>query len=702
MSEQPARVKTPFADDLLFSRMEGVEELGRLYQYELEFLSPKEDLALDDLLGKDLTVEMDVPNGSTRYFHGYVTQFSHTGRRGRYVTYTAIVHPWLWFLTRTSDCRIFQEKTIPDIIKEVFRDLGFTDFKDALSEEYRKWEYCVQYRETDFNFISRLMEQEGIYYYFEQEAGKHTLVLADAYGAHAPLPKYEEIPYRSPAEPWREEHIYEWNLSKSVQTGACTIGAFHFMKPKADLVVQSSIVHPHDHEDFEIFDYPGEHYERGEGDRYVGVRMQELACEYERVQGEADARGIFPGGLFNLVEYPRDDQNREYLVVSAQHSLAAIDYESGDTGDFKYNCSFEAIESKAPFRATRITPKPVVQGPQTAIVVGKSGEEIWTDEYGRVKVQFHWDRYGKKDENSSCWVRVAQVWAGGQWGGMTVPRMGQEVIVDFIEGDPDRPIITGRVYNADNMPPYKLPDDKTKSTLKSHSTKGGGADNFNEIRFEDKKGEEELFIQAEKDEKINVKNDKSETVGANETISIGNDRKETVQGNETITVAKDREETVQGNEKLTVVMDRERNVTGSETINVAKTRTHNVTINESINIGAAQEIVVGGFQAIEVGGIQSFDVGANQSMGIGRNQDVDVGKNRTVSVGQDDDLKVEKKLVIDVGDEVTLKCGKSSITMKKDGTVTIDGKDLTLKASGKIGVKASKDVKIKGSKVQAN
>ncbi len=558
-TSQPVRVKTPFAEDLLFSRMTGSEELGRLYQYELELVSPKADLALDDLLGKDLTIEMDLPSGGTRYFHGYVTEFSQTGGRGRYASYSAVVHPWFWFLTRTSDCRIFQKKTVPDIIQEVFRDLGFTDFKDSLTATYREWEYCVQYRETDFNFVSRLMEQEGIYYFFEHEDGKHTLVMADAYGAHGPLPENGKIPYYPPTETWRDEHIYDWYLSKSVRTGACAIGAFHFIKPKANLEVTSSITHPHDNESFEIYDYPGEYYERGEGDHYVGVRMEELACDYERVRGESDAHGIFPGGLFELEKFPRDDQNREYLVVSTRHHLAEVDYESGGGGGFKYNCSFEAMCSQDPFRTARTTPKPIVQGPQTAVVVGKKGEEIWTDEYGRVRVQFHWDRYGKKDENSSCWVRVAQVWAGGQWGGMTIPRMGQEVIVDFIEGDPDRPIVTGRVYNADNMPPYELPADKTKSTLKSQSSKGGTAkDNFNEIRFEDKKGEEEVYIHAEKDHNTVVENNQTIKVGfdkadaGDRALAVKNDEGLNIGRDRSLQSGRDKNETIGRNKQIEV------------------------------------------------------------------------------------------------------------------------------------------------------
>src|SRR6185503_10705429 len=428
----------------------------------------KEDIDLEKLLGADVTVEIDLPEDrGTRYIHGFVSEMAHTGRSGAYVTYSAVLRPWFWFLTRQAGCRIFQQMTVPDIIKKVFGDRGFSDYKASLKATYRKWEYCVQYRETDFNFLSRLMEQEGIYYFFEYEDGKHTLVLADALGAHKSLPHYAEIPYYPPSDNVvRDEHVFEWALKKSVRTGKFSSTAFYFIEPKSSLEVSASIAASHAHAKYEFFDYPGEHYKKADGDRYAKVHMEELAAQHERVTGQTDALGLFPGGLFTLKEYPREDQNREYLIVSTHHRLSLGGYEASKGGDeLEYNCSFEAMPSAVPFRTERLTPKPVMQGPQTAIVVGKAGEEIDTDEYGRVKVQFKWDRLGKKDDNSSCWVRVAQQWAGGQWGGVTIPRIGQEVVVDFIEGDPDRPIVTGRVYNADNMPPYALPANKTQSGL---------------------------------------------------------------------------------------------------------------------------------------------------------------------------------------------------------------------------------------------
>ena len=639
MSSQPVRVKTPLGEDFLFSSLELSEELARLYHCDLTLLSPKEDIELDDVLGKDITVEIDQPGGETRYFHGLVSELAQIGRQGDYVAYTAVVRPWLWFLSRTSDCKIFQEMTVPDILKELFREHGFP-FKESLSGTYRKWEYCVQYRETDFNFVSRLMEQEGIYYYFEYESGKHTLVLADAYGAHNPITGCEKIPYFPPsANVVREQHIFDWNLRRSVQPGAYVIGAYHFKKPRADLKVNTSISREHALAEFEVFDYPGEHYERAEGTEYVRARIEELQAQYERVRGQTNVRALFPGGLFELTDYPREDQNREYLVVSTHHSLHLGDYESGGAGGLQYDCSFSAMDSQQPFRPERTTPKAFVQGPQTAIVVGPSGEEIHTDEFGRVKVQFHWDRYGKADENSSCWVRVASMWAGKQWGGVTIPRIGQEVMVDFIEGDPDRPIVTGRVYNADNKPPYDLPANKTQSGVKSRSSKGGSPANFNEIRFEDLKGSEDMYLHAEKNQTVMVENDKGETVGHDNTESIGNNEKidvgknrdktvgvdqtEKIGSNKTITVGTDHTESIGSNKKLNVGSNHTEGIGSNMTITVGKNLTETVAINYAETVGAAMELTVGAAMTETIGANKTQTIGKDNSQTIGGGQDAE-------------------------------------------------------------------------------
>ena len=545
---------SPLRDDvLLFRRMSATEQLSRLFEYELDLLSENHDIKLEDVLGQTMTVRLDLPDSDEpRYFNGYVSHFGYEGTHGRYGCYRATLRPWLWLLTRTADCRIFQEMTIPEIIKQVFRDRGLTDFQELLSETYQPREYCVQYRETDFNFVSRLTEQEGIYYYFTHQNDKHTLVLADSYSSHDPVPGYEEIPYFPPDEHERRErdHISDWSIAQQVQPGTYCLNDFDFKAPKKNLISSSAIARQHAQAEFEVYDYPGEYVESSAGDTYARVRIEEMQARHEIAQGQGNARGLSVGALFTLMAYPRDDQNREYLIVSANHELQTNEYESDRFGELeeRYECAFTTMDARQPYRPSRLTPKPTVQGPQTAIVVGKSGEEIWTDQYGRVKCQFHWDRYGKADQNSSCWIRVSNPWAGSNWGAMAIPRMGQEVIVDFLEGDPDQPIITGRVYNGDCMPPYDLPAGKTRTGIKSRSSKSRSGANFNEIRFEDLKGEEQLFIHAEKNQDIEVEND--------ETHWVGHDRAKTIDRDETNHIKRDRTETVDRDEKITIGKNR--------------------------------------------------------------------------------------------------------------------------------------------------
>jgi type VI secretion system secreted protein VgrG len=527
------------ADVLLLQDVTVSEELGRLFIINAEVLST-ENISFEGLLGQNVSIRLDLPEGK-RFFNGYVSGISQAVDEGHYARYNVTIHPWLWFLTRTSDCKIFQKKTVPDIIKEVCNGLGFTDIEDKLTASYRTWEYCVQYRETDFNFLSRLMEQEGIYYYFTHKLGKHTLNLADGYGSHGLISGYAEIEYYPPDDTVAgdDKRINSWFLSKKIQPGAYVLTDYDFEKPKADLKVNSTVTKIHSESKHEVFDYPGEYIQNSDGNNYVRTRIEELHTQYEQGKGEGIARGMMSGGLFSLANYPREDQNREYLVVSVNHNMHIDAFEAGGHGGgAAYTNSFTVIESSTPFRPVRITSKPIVQGPQTAVVVGPKGEEIYTDKYGRVKLQFHWDRYGESNQDSSCWIRVSQIWAGKNWGGMHIPRIGQEVIVEFLEGDPDRPIITGRVYNDYQMPPYDLPEKKTQSGVKSRSSKDGTPKNFNELRFEDEKGKEEIYFHSERNLKTIVE--------AYETRSIGDSRTTTIhRKDESLTIKKgDRDVTI--------------------------------------------------------------------------------------------------------------------------------------------------------------
>ena len=467
-------IVTPLGDDvLLFHGMSAREEMSRLFEYQLDLLSVKDDVKLDDILGKNVTVKFALPDDQTRYFNGYVTRFAQGGMHGRYHRYIATVRPWLWFLTRTADCRIFQEMKVPDIIKAVFADHPSADFKLELTGTYRKWIYCVQYRETDFNFVSRLMEQEGIGYYFRHTDGHDTLVLTDSTSKHSPVSGYEKLSFVAPTEQVKPdlEHVHAWDFGREIQPGVYVHDDYDFERPSVELKTNKSLPRGYRPSDSEVYDYPGEYVERGDGEQYASIRIDELGAQFELAHGATNARGLTVGALLTLKHHPRGDQNREYLIVGANYDLSFADYEALPRGaETGYRCAFVAMPTSQQFRPKRLTPKPFVQGPQTAVVVGPGGEEIYTDKYGRVKVQFHWDRRGKKDENSSCWIRVSHPWAGKNWGAIATPRLGQEVIVDFLEGDPDQPIITGRVYNAEQMPPYDLPANKTQTGIKSRSS----------------------------------------------------------------------------------------------------------------------------------------------------------------------------------------------------------------------------------------
>jgi type VI secretion system secreted protein VgrG len=733
-------LKTPLGKDvLLLKSMHGVEAMSQPFQWKLDLLSEKNDVEPDDILGKTVTIAMSLPGGKSRYFHGHVTEFSLGGWRQKYNEYRAIVRPWYWLLTRTADCKIFQDKTVPQIFEEVVKQYGFTDYQLELSGTYQPWEYCVQYRETDFNFLSRLLEQEGIYYFFLHAADKHTMVLADAPGQHTKLPGYEKVPYYPPGgtDTQRErDYLESWVWTKSVQPGSFATTDFDFEKPRKSLSGSSTIERKHSQASYEIFDYPAElsKLEASQTEATAKIRIEELQSSYLIAHGHGTAAGLGTGFRFELTNFPRKDLNIEYLITQGTYTLTVDSYETGTASGEEFAVAIEAIDAQTPFRPDRRTPKPVVQGAQTAIVVGKAGEEIFTDKYGRVKVQFHWDRYGKQDEKSSCWIRVAQVWAGKSWGAIHIPRIGQEVIVSFLEGDPDQPIITGRVYNGDSMPPYGLPANATQSGIKSRSSKGGGEANFNEIRFEDKKGSEQLTIHAEKNQDVTVENDevvsighdRTETVGHDETITVGNNRTEKVGVNETISIGSNRTENVGSNESITIGSNRTISVGASESATVALQRTHAVGINETIAIGAAQEVNVGAAQTITVGAVQAITVGADQTnkvagkqtnnvggdqiVGIGGGQSMTVGGDesravtggRSTSVGKDDTLSITSNLTITAGDSITIVTGDASIAMKKDGTIAIKGKDICIEASGKINIKADSDIIMKGSKIQQN
>ncbi|MDL1982802.1 MAG: type VI secretion system tip protein VgrG [Deltaproteobacteria bacterium] len=709
-------INTPLGTDvLLLTGCHGIEGISDLFSFELDLLSENHNITFEDIIGKNVAVSIILADGDKRFFNGIISSFSQ-GRGGgeaggdtHFSHYTATMVPWLWLLTRTADSRIFQKLSVPDIVEKIFTEKEFLDYKLLLNDSYDKRDYCVQYRETDFNFISRLLEEEGICYFFEHEEKKHTLILADASDKFKPCPKQESARYQISAGGWLEEDVIT-SLEKmqEIRPAKYSINDFNFEIPGTDMKVDVSTKQMLGPGEREIYDYPGLYTKKAQGERLTTIRMEEEETKITTITGSSDCRAFTSGYRFDLLEYFREDMNNKpYVMTSVNHGATEPVGGSGQESGQSYANSFTCIPFDVPYRPPRLTPKPVVEGAQTAIVVGPAGEEIYTDEHGRIKVQFHWDREGENNENSSCWIRVSQVWAGAGWGAMHIPRIGQEVIVDFLEGDPDRPIITGRVYHGTNTPPYSLPDEKTKSTIKSDSSLGGGGSN--EIRFEDKKGEEEVYLHGQKDWTIAIENDKNQTVGHDETLSVGNDK--------TIEIGANHTESIGANMSLSVGKNKTETVTinTAETIGAAKELTigaaYQVTVGAAMNetVGGAKMEEVGAYKMEAVGGKKSETIGGSKNLSTGKDLTETVGKSQSVTINKDLTEKVggkhteqvskeyavnAKKIQLMAEDQIVLKTGKAEIVMKKNGDIMVKGKKIQIKGSG--------DVIIKGSKIKEN
>jgi type VI secretion system secreted protein VgrG len=557
-------IYTPLGEDvLLLHAFSGREDISQLFQFDLESISENDAIDFKDIVGQNVTLQIILADGSPRYWNGFISRFFQGARSENLASYHAEMVPWLWFLTRTTDCRIFQKQKVPDIIQQIFKDLGFKDFELRLYGDFVEREYCVQYRESYFNFVSRLMEEEGIYYFFEHEENKHTLVLANDPAAHKPCPEQTSARYELNKGLWQEEDVVlEWRQEQELRPGRYTLTDYNFETPSTDLAVSVSGQSP-----FEIYDYPGEYRKRSEGEGLARIRLQEQEKTRIVVHGSSSCRAFGPGYHFDLTDHYRSDLDQAYLLTSVYHQASqGGDYRSGSLGsndsDFTYVNRFECIPYSTIFRPARVTPQPVIQGCQTAIVVGPSGEEIHTDKHGRVKVQFHWDREHHRDENSSCWIRVSHPWAGKGWGSVSIPRIGQEVIVDFLDGDPDQPIITGRVYNAELMPPYELPSGGVVSGLKSNTHKGKG---YNEISMNDTAKKEMITVHGQYDMSTTVEHDDTQTVHNNRSITVDGTHSETVKGAVTETYNDKHAETVKGAVTETYNDTHTETVTGSVT-----------------------------------------------------------------------------------------------------------------------------------------
>jgi type VI secretion system secreted protein VgrG len=562
-------------EQLLFRGMYGQEALSQLFDFSVELVSESYSLDLKQLLGKPLTLEIETA-GDTRYLNGQITRCTLVGRENatsRNYIYRATVRPWLWYLTQTSDNKIFQNKSVPDVIKEVLADYKFP-MEMRLSSTYRPWEYCVQYQETDFAFVSRLMEHEGIYYWFKHEDGKHTLVLTDDITQHETLPGTSSIPYYGPDRTTvpQEEYVSSWEVAEQITPGGFATNDFDFKRPGTSLDSKRLNPGAYDNGDLEVYEWLGGYTDPEQAEHYTRVRLQDLQSRQEMVSGSSNVRTLAPGYLVTLRNHPRESENREYLIVATRYRVHEGGYSSGSGGSGMFDVDFTVLPSSTQFRAPRVTPMSHTHGPQTATVVGKEGQQIWVDQYGRIKVQFHWDRYGQKNENSSCWVRVSSPWASGGFGGIQPPRRGDEVVVDFIGGHPDRPIVIGRVYNGGNMPPWDLPANATQSGFLTRS-QDGTPHTANAFMFEDKPGSEEVWLHAERNMRTEVEANelrsvdgmRTTTIGMNDTTSILGSRLIQVTGTDVLTVGKTRDVTVAQTETYTVNGARTLHVSGGMT-----------------------------------------------------------------------------------------------------------------------------------------
>ncbi len=535
------------ADELLLESFTGEEAISHLFSFQLELWSENAAIKFEDILGQGISFGVIGPSGcEPRHINGIVTSFTQLPGTFRLSRYRATVAPKIWVLTRTENLRIFQDKDVPDILKKVLQ--GF-DVTWELHKSYPQREYCVQYRETDFNFISRLMEEEGIFYFFRHTASGHKLVIADDAVSYQDIPGDASLIYDEVAGGTREElRITGWMKTQELGSGKNTLQDYNYGKPILDMLVSQPIMDSVQvgkvthklkvggNDQFEVYDYPGNYGIRYQavGDKSTGTGlaktgMEEMELAQFSIRGQSNVHCLIPGYRFTVTRHPNADGT--YVLGSVTHSAVEGDFLSGDRKvESHYSNNFTCFPVALRYHPARTTAKAHVWGCQTAVVVGPAGEEIYTDDKARVKVQFHWDREGHNDAASSCWIRVASHWAGQGWGAIHLPRIGQEVVVDFLEGDPDCPIVVGSVYNAVETPPYSLPDNKTQSGIRSRSSKGGGADNYNEIRFEDKKGSEEILIHAEKDLTTEVEHDETRTVEHDRTTNIQNDETVTIQG----------------------------------------------------------------------------------------------------------------------------------------------------------------------------
>jgi type VI secretion system secreted protein VgrG len=716
---RPLALKTPLGDDvLLLETLDGVEEVSALFRFRLGVLTAAPAAwTFDQLLGKSVTVSLQLSDGSTRCLNGIVSRLAQgglaSGAQGpaTFVRYDLEVVPQLWLLTRSARSRIFQQLSVTDILKQVLTGLTVSWQTQGT---YKPRDYCVQYRETDFAFASRLMQEEGIYYFFDHADGSHTLVVGDTAQSYLPVPGPTTVSYQTTEGGLHpDDRIKLWKKTQEVTPGKVTLWDHCFELPGQNLqattsaagaVTAGTVAHKLNaagNTALEVYDYPGLYAQRFDGidpgggerpadvqnispdaDRTVAVRLKQELLAALRVEGEGNVRQLSAGHKFTLSDH--FDGNGDYAVTRVEHHASQEGvFTTGKPSPLAYRGSFRCVPAAVAYATPMTTPRPVIAGPQSAVVVGPAGDDdIFTDKYGRVKVQFAWDRAGKKDADSSCWVRVGTFWAGKQWGGIHIPRIGQEVVVAFEEGDPDRPIVVGSVYNAEQMPPYTLPDNKTRSTLKSRSSPGGGVDDFNELRLEDKKGSEEVYFHAQKDFNRVVEN--------NDTLKVGSDDSKTCpDGSQTIEVYKNRTETVKTGDETVTIEKGNRLVTvktGNDT-HVVETGNRVVTVtkgNDTFTVETGNRVVDvkkgNDTHTVETGNRETTVSTGNDTHTVSKGN-----RETTVSTGNDTHTISQGNRVVTVStgnDTLTIKSGNHTIQVSAGASSLEAAQSITLKVGG--------------------
>jgi type VI secretion system secreted protein VgrG len=673
-SNRPLRIDTVLGEDvLLLSGFNGIESVSQPYSFQLELLSEQTAIDSAEILNSRAVVTVRMADGEPRFIHGIISRFAQLGRRDDLVEYRAELVPWLWFLTLSRESRIYQEHTVPEIIEQVIGRTGYSDYDLRIRRDYPQRLYCVQYRETHLSFISRLMEEEGIFYFFEHAEDRHLLVITDDNSACGPVPGAATLRF-TPGGRMEESVVTELEREYIMHPGRITLVDYDYLKPTVKLNATLG------EEKFEIYDYPGGYHDHAEGDRRARLALEAEEVSRHVLRGSSDASSLTPGHRFSLKEHYSADANGEYIITAVQHLAHAGGYRArSESGSMDYTNSFTCIPSGVPYRPPRYTPRPTIHGTQTAVVVGPAGEEVYVDRYGRVKVQFHWDRDGKRDENSSCWIRVMTPWGGKGYGSVSIPRIGNEVVVAFGEGNPDHPIIVGSVYNADQTVPFELPGAGIQMGMHSRSSPGGGGNNS--ISMTDTKGKELLNIHAQYDMVTVVENDQTTTVHNNRSSTVDVDDTESIGSNQTISVAV--------NQSMSVGADQSLSVGGNQTIDVGGNRDDSVGGSRSTTVGGDDTTSVGGARSASVGGDATTSVGGNDETSVDGNHTISVSGNGSVAVSGTYDIAADGTITIDgsadvsvtAGGKITLSAGGSSIEIGASGITIQSGAIVTVQGA---------------------